>query len=175
MSSFRSLLIAGASVVVAGVAVAGPDLGQEATPEEIAAWDISVAPDGATLPEGAGTARDGATVYEAKCGSCHGEGGQGGEGLADPLVGGIGSLASGKPTKSVGSYWPYATTLFDYVRRAMPFDAPMSLTDNEVYAVSAYILAQNGIIGETDEMNAETLPAVQMPNREGFVGHWPEP
>lgn len=156
------------------VALAGPDLGQDATPEEIAAWDISIAPDGITLPLGGGSAQDGAAVYESKCLSCHGEDGASGEGLADPLVGGIGSLATREPKKTVGSYWPHATTLFDYVRRAMPFDAPMSLTDDEVYAVSAYILALNGIIRETDRMDADTLPAVEMPNKDGFISHWPE-
>lgn len=176
MSTFRTLSIALGGILVASAAtLAGPNLGQEATPEEIAAWDISVGPDGATLPPGGGNAQDGASVYEAKCLSCHGEGGAGGEGLADPLVGGIGSLASGQPVKTVGSYWPYATTLFDYVRRSMPFDAPMSLTDDEVYAVSAYILAENGIIGETDRMDAETLPAVQMPNKDGFIDYSMKP
>ena len=95
-------------------------------------------------------------------------------GLADPLVGGIGSLATDEPLKTVGSYWPYATTIFDYIRRAMPYDAPASLTNSEVYAVTAYILAQNGIISEVDAMNAVTLPMVRMPNRDGFVMFWPE-
>ena len=95
--------------------------------------------------------------------------------MADPLVGGIGSLGSAEPLKTVGSYWPYATTLFDYIRRAMPYDAPASLTNSEVYAVTAYILWQNGIIGEIEEINAGTLPLVIMPNREGFVRYWPEP
>ena len=95
--------------------------------------------------------------------------------MADPLVGGIGSLASATPLKTVGSFWPYATTIFDYIRRAMPYDAPASLTNSQVYAVTAYILAQNGIIGEIDEINAITLPLVTMPNRDGFVGYWPEP
>ncbi len=176
MSLFRLLTIAtGAVMGASAAALAGPDLGQDATPEEIAAWDISIAPDGATLPPGGGSAQEGAAIYESSCLSCHGEDGAGGEGLADPLVGGIGSLGSGKPVKTVGSYWPHPTTLFDYVRRAMPYGAPMSLTNDEVYAVSAYILALNGVIRETDRMDAETLPAVQMPNRDGFISHWPEP
>ena len=90
-------------------------------------------------------------------------------------MGGIGSLASDTPLKTVGSYWPYATTVFDYIRRAMPYDLPASLTNSEVYAVTAYILAQNGIIGEIDELNSVTLPLVRMPNRDGFVRYWPEP
>ena len=113
-------------------------------------------------------------MYKAKCLSCHGEGGTSGEGLADPLVGGTGSLASGQPVKTVGSYWPYATTLFDYIRRAMPYDAPLSLTDDEVYAVSAYVLWLNdGIVAEDLVLDAETLPAIKMPNREGFIPYWP--
>ena len=149
--------------------LAGPGLGKQATPEQVAAMDISVAPDGTNLPAGSGTAAAGKVVYELKCQSCHGAEGAGGEGTADPLVGGVGSLASNAPMKTVGSFWPYATTLFDYTRRAMPLDAPMTLTDDEVYAVSAYILQLNGIIEADAVMNADTLPKVSMPNRDGFV------
>src|SRR6266571_3579728 len=92
---------------------------------------------------------------------------------ADPLAGGIGSLAGKAPQRTVGSYWPYATTLFDYVRRAMPITNPLSLSDDEVYAVSAYVLFLNGIVGEDAVMNAQTLPQVKMPNRDGFVSDWP--
>lgn len=112
-------------------------------------------------------------MYAAKCASCHGADGKSGKGLADAVVGGIGSLTSAQPVKTVGSFWPYATTLFDYTRRAMPLDAPQSLSDDEVYAVSAYILKLNGIIGDNDKMNAQTLPQVKMPNRAGFVSDWP--
>ena len=153
----------------------GPGLGEPVTAEEIAKWDISVAPDGATLPPGQGDAKRGRVVYQDRCVGCHGTDGEGGEGLADPLAGGIGSLASDKPLKTVGSYWPHATTIFDYVRRAMPYDRPMSLSNADVYAVTAYILALNGIIDETTALNAGTLPKVAMPNRGGFVLHWPEP
>lgn len=166
-------MLAAAGIGIAASSQAGPDLGRMGTPEEVAAWDISIAPDGANLPPGSGTAAEGAEVYRDKCLSCHGEGGTGGEGLADPLVGGVGTLASDQPVKTVGSYWPYATTLFDYVRRAMPYDAPLSLTDDEVYAVSAYILADNGIIDANAVLDAETLPRVRMPNRDGFVPYWP--
>jgi mono/diheme cytochrome c family protein len=151
----------------------GPGLGVPATPEQVAGWDISIGPDGAGLPPGSGTARDGAEVYAAKCLACHGENGQGQ--LNDRLAGGHGTLTGPSPVKTVGSYWPYATTIFDYVRRAMPFNQPMSLTDNEVYALTAYLLSINGIIAETDVMNAETLPAVVMPNRDNFVWAYAPP
>lgn len=127
-------------------------------------------PSGSGLPPGSGTAKQGAAVYAAKCVACHGA--NGGGKPADALVGGIGTLASAAPLRTVGSYWPYATTLFDYVRRAMPYDRPMSLTNDEVYAVSAYILSLNGIIPEEATMNAKTLPKVEMPNRSGFVNYW---
>jgi cytochrome c len=147
-----------------------PRLGRAATPEEIARWDISIPPSGAGLPAGGGTARQGAAIYAGKCVACHGANGAGKP--ADPLAGGIGSLASANPVRTVGSYWPYATTLFDYVRRAMPINAPLSLTDDEVYAVSAYLLYLNGIVGEDTPMTATTLPLVQMPNRDGFINEW---
>jgi cytochrome c len=115
----------------------------------------------------------GAEIYRAKCASCHGANGAGKP--ADALAGGMGSLSSATPLKTVGSYWPYATTLFDYVRRAMPYDRPLSLSDDEVYAVSAYILALNGIIREHAAMDAKSLPQVEMPNRNGFVCYWPLP
>jgi len=148
-----------------------PNLGREVTPEEIAAWDISIPPDGSGLPLGSGSAAEGEAVYNAKCFGCHGV--ECIKGPADPLVGGIGSLASMKPVKTVGSYWPYATTLFDYIRRAMPFNAPQSLSNDEVYAVSAYLLFLNNIIDPEMRMDAKTLPQVKMPNRDGFVSYWP--
>jgi cytochrome c len=146
---------------------AGPGLGTPATPEEIAGWDISIPPNGDGLPPGKGTPEQGAPLYAANCASCHGASGEGS--TAEELVGGQGSLAGPEPTLTVGSYWPYATTLFDYVRRAMPPEAPLSLTADEVYAVSAYLLYLNKIIPKDAEMNATTLPAVEMPNRDGFV------
>ena len=176
MSMCDRILVVGVAgmLLLAGAAWAEAGLGQPATDAEVTAWNISIGPDGAGLPPGSGTAKDGAAVYEAKCLSCHGKGGASGEGLADPLVGGIGSLTSGQPVKTVGSYWPYATTLFDYIRRAMPYDAPLSLTDDEVYAVSAYVLWLNdGIVAEDEVLNAGTLPAIKMPNSDGFISYWP--
>ena len=148
-----------------------PALGVPVSAEEVAGWDISIPPSGAGLPPGSGTARQGLRVYAEKCLACHGANGVGTP--ADPLVGGIGTLASGKPLRTVGSYWPYATTLFDYIRRSMPTTNPLSLTDDEVYAVSAYVLFLNRIIGEDVAMNAKSLPAIRMPNRDGFVSDWP--
>jgi S-disulfanyl-L-cysteine oxidoreductase SoxD len=145
-----------------------PNLGKVITPEEVAPWDISVSPDGAGLPPGSGTPKQGEAVYASKCLACHGEKGAGKPN--DALVGGIGSLAGDKPpVKTVGSFWPYATTIFDYVRRSMPYNESKTLTNDELYAVAAYILQLNGIIGENDTMNAQTLPKVRMPNRDGFV------
>ncbi|HEV7801796.1 MAG TPA: cytochrome c [Burkholderiales bacterium] len=148
-----------------------PNLGVAATPEELKTWDISIPPSGEGLPAGSGTVKQGLAVYTAKCQACHGERGAGKP--ADALAGGIGSLSTDKPVRTVGSYWPYATTLWDYTRRAMPVSAPMSLTNDEVYAVTAYVLHVNGIVGEDATMNAQTLPAVKMPNRDGFISDWP--
>jgi S-disulfanyl-L-cysteine oxidoreductase SoxD len=142
------------------------ELGVPVSSQEVARWDISIPPSGAGLPAGSGSARQGLQVYEQKCLACHGVKGAGKP--ADALVGGIGSLATKSPVRTVGSYWPYATTLFDYVRRAMPITAPLSLTNDEVYAVSAYVLFLNGIVAEDAAMDAHTLPQVKMPNRDGF-------
>ena len=151
-----------------------PRFGQPITQANIAPWDISIGPDGASLPPGSGTPTQGAEVYAAHgCAACHGDKGTGGP--AGPLVGG-GPLNTPDrdPQKLIGNYWPYATTIFDFIRRAMPWQAPKTLTDNEVYAVTAYILALNKIIGENDVINAETLPKVRMPNRDGFVSRYPD-
>jgi cytochrome c len=148
-----------------------PAFGAAVSAEEVARWDISIPPSGAGLPGGGGGARQGLKVYEEKCQPCHGAKGAGKP--ADALAGGIGSLAGRTPLRTVGSFWPYATTLFDYVRRAMPITNPLSLSDDEVYAVSAYVLFLNGIVGEDEVMNAQTLPQVKMPNRDGFVSDWP--
>ncbi len=131
------------------------------------AWDIDVSPNGAGLPSGSGSVSDGRRIYAARCAACNGDEGQGQP--MDRLAGGRGSLTSEQPIKTVGSFWPYATTLFDYVRRAMPFDSPQSLTPDEVYAVSAFVLFLNGIVNQDGVMDAATLSAVSMPNRNGFV------
>jgi mono/diheme cytochrome c family protein len=163
VTATASLLVLSSSALAEG-----PGLGRVASPDEIASWDISIGPDGAGLPPGRGTPKQGETVYAEKCVACHGEKGAGKPN--DQLVGGRGSLSGDQPpVKTVGSFWPYATTLFDYIRRAMPLNAPKSLSDDEVYAVSAYILRLNGIIGEAEVMDAQTLPQVQMPNRDGFI------
>jgi S-disulfanyl-L-cysteine oxidoreductase SoxD len=172
----RLLIATGAAVLVSCTTTAlppggsPPAFGVLASHEDIVRQDISIAPSGVGLPAGGGTARQGATVYAAKCVACHGEKGVGKP--ADALAGGIGSLATETPLRTVGSYWPYATTLFDYVRRAMPLNDALSLTDDEVYAVSAYILYLNGIVPQDAPMTAATLPLVKMPNRDGFVNDW---
>ena len=143
------------------------DLGHQAAVEEINLWDIDIGPNGDGLPPGRGTVPQGATIYATKCAKCHGPSGT--EGPMDRLVGGRQTLATASPLKTVGSYWPYATTLYDYIHRAMPLDAPQSLTAEEVYAVTAWLLHQNGIVAEDAVMDARTLPAVEMPNRHGFV------
>ena len=145
---------------------AGPNLGQAMTPEETAAVSLTVMPDGEGLPPGSGDVTRGAEVYANHCRACHGEAGRGGPN--DALVGGQGTLAGERPLRTIGSYWPYATTVFDYVRRAMPYQAPGTLENDEVYAVTAYLLYLNGIIRADGVMNSETLPGVVMPNREGF-------
>ena len=159
------------ALAFAGPALAAdaPHFGQPIAAADIAPWDISIAPDGTGLPPGSGTVAAGEKVYLEKCEACHGEKGIGKP--SDRLVGGIGTLADthGAPIKTVGSYWPYSTTLFDYVRRAMPWTAPKSLTDDEVYAVAAYILNLNGIIPADAVMDSKTLPKVVMPNRDGFI------
>ena len=150
-----------------GRAQEGPGLGVPATPEQVSGWAISILPDGTGLPAGSGTAAAGAEVYAEKCVACHGVDGAGMPN--DQLVGGHGTIATATPVRTIGSYWPYATTVFDYIRRAMPLVAPQSLTNDETYALTAYLLHLNGIIDEGDVMNARTLPRVEMPNHDNFV------
>ena len=150
------------------------DIGRAATAAEIAVMDIDVGPDGVELPAGQGTVSQGAKLFGAQCASCHGVKGEGMPPAYPKLVGrepreGFPFGRDPKLEKTIGNYWPYATTLFDYVRRAMPYNAPLSLTDEEVYAATAYVLFLNRIIGETDVINAQSLPAVKMPNRDAFI------
>jgi len=142
-------------------------IGRLATEEDIRAWNIDVSPTGEGLPPGKGTVKQGSQVFAAKCAACHGPTGV--EGPKDKLVGGQNTLATPQPIKTIGSYWPYATTLYDYIYRAMPFPAPQSLTPDEVYSVIAWLLFQNQIIAEEAVIDAQTLPKVQMPNRNGFI------
>jgi mono/diheme cytochrome c family protein len=160
-------------LVVLGVSTAfAQGLGKPISEADVAAWDISILPDGTGLPAGSGSPEQGSTVFAAKCAVCHGENGKGGSAAA--LVGGQ-PLTSGIETaKTVANFWPYATTIFDFTRRAMPWPRPRTLTNDEVYALTAFILAQNKIIGANDVMNAQTLPKVRMPNRDGFIPRFPE-
>src|SRR5262249_1587602 len=149
-------------------------LGKPISEPDIKAWDIAILPDGTNLPPGSGTSAQGAKIYEAKCLAGHGEGGKGGAARGGPLVGGA-PLTNGIDTpKTIGNYYSYATTIFDYVRRAMPFQSPRSLSDDEVYAITAYILALNKLIGENDVIDAKTLPQVKMPNRDNFTMPYPD-
>ena len=143
-------------------------IGRSATPAEIAGWSIDIDRDGNNLPPGSGTVTHGREVFDQQCAACHGTKGEGAVG--DRLVGGQGTLATPKPVRTVGSYWPYAPTLFDYIRRAMPQNAPQSLSNEDVYAVSAYILNLNGLVAADATLDAKTLAAIKMPNRSMFVG-----
>jgi S-disulfanyl-L-cysteine oxidoreductase SoxD len=148
-------------------------LGRTPTQAEIDAWNIDVRADGQGLPAGHGSVAQGRAIFAKTCAACHGDKGRGG--LADPLAGGFGTLTKPNPVRTVGSYWPYATTLFDFIRRAMPFNAPESLSDDQVYAVSAYVLSLNGIVSDDSVLNATNLPKIVMPNRDGFVSPDPRP
>lgn len=159
-----------AAVALGGTAdepLSGFELGRPATEAEMRPWDIDVSPTGEGLPPGQGTVQQGAAVYAAKCAACHGPTGK--EGPKDRLVGGRNTLATDKPIRTIGSYWPYPTTLYDYIYRAMPFNAPQSLSPDEVYSVIAWLLQQNEIITEDQVIDAQTLPQITMPNRDGFV------
>jgi S-disulfanyl-L-cysteine oxidoreductase SoxD len=169
MSTWARLVI----VVALALSQVAAQQGRPATPEEVQREDIDVRPDGRGLPPGSGTAVDGQPIFAVKCAGCHGDAGQGtssGPRLVDPMPFQVGV---NQPT--IGNYWPYATTVWDYIHRAMPFDAPGSLSADEVYALTAYLLAQNGILAATDEVNAQTLPQVHMPNVTAFTAPDPRP
>jgi len=161
------LAAASLSVSVAHAQLSTYGVGRAPTAGEIAAWDLTIPPDGEGLPPGSGTAALGKPIYEERCAACHGDKGE------DPkynrLVGGQGTLATGKPVPTVGSFWQYATTLWSYTRRSHPIDEPGSLTADQVYAVTAYLLFMNAIIGEHEVLDASTLPQIRMPNRDGYV------
>jgi S-disulfanyl-L-cysteine oxidoreductase SoxD len=142
-------------------------IGRPATSAEIAGWNIDIGRDGSNLPAGSGSVAHGHEVFEQQCAACHGDRGEGGVG--ERLVGGQGTIATAKPIKTVGSYWPYAPTLFDYIRRAMPQNAPQSLSNDDVYAVSAYILNMNGLFAADATLDAKSLSAIKMPNRSMFT------
>ena len=169
------------AVCVAALAQAPTyNLGRTPSAEEIRTWDISINSEGKGLPPGSGTARQGVPIYAKKCASCHGPTGAEGEPppkdrrRAPPLVGGQGTLKADHPVRTIGSLWPFATTIWDYTNRAMPLFEEGSLSPDEVYALTAFLLFRNGIIQETDVMEAQSLPKVQMPNRDGFVPPRPE-
>jgi len=167
---FKSLNlgVAAIALAVSGAVSAGPlGIGSTATAEMIAGWDIDIRPDGTGLPDGEGSVADGEGLYEAKCASCHGLFGEG-AGRWPVLAGGEGTLDTAHPEKTVGSYWPYASTLWDYIHRAMPYPAPQSLTDDEVYSISAYVLYLNDIVDDDFIANKETFAQVKMPNEPNF-------
>ena len=167
-------VIALAVTITTGSAFAEtPNLGEPIGEADISAWDISIQPDGTGLPKGSGTSAQGAVIFAEKCTACHGDNGKGG-GPAAAVVNDRPLDGISAANKTIKNFWPYATTVFDFIRRAMPFQSPRSLTDDETYALTAYILAQNKLIGETEAMNAETLPKVKMPNRDNFIIRFPD-
>jgi cytochrome c len=166
--------------LVAGPALADePGLGKPLNEADIAVWDISIEPDGKGLPPGGGTPAQGRPIFAEKCAACHGPEGKGGvTGVTaaplPPLVGGGPITDISAAMKRIANFWPYSTTLFDYIRRSMPWQQPMALSNDEVYALTAYILALNKLIGDNDTINSQTLPKVKMPNRDGFVVRFPD-
>ena len=173
MSTFKLLHAFGLLGIAASSLLAQPELGRPLTPDEIRKLDITIATDGAGLPPGSGSVKAGAEIYGQKCQVCHGPEGSGKP--QDRLTGGVGTLASANPVKTPVSYWPRATTLFDYIRRAMPLPAPESLRNDEVYAITAYLLSIDGVVAKDATLDAKSLPQIKMPNRDGFVSYWPLP
>jgi cytochrome c len=164
---FSVLLLGSITACTGAYHSSGPvGIGKPISENQIRLWNIDVGPNGEGLPAGSGTAITGEVLFQQQCASCHGDKGQGS--IANQLVGG-GALNTSSPVKTVGSFWPYSTTIFDYTRRAMPHNAPQSLTNDQVYAATAYILFLNKIISKDAVMDAKTLPLVRMPNRDGFI------
>jgi mono/diheme cytochrome c family protein len=175
MSTHRPMVLAASLLLAAtaGISLAEtPHLGQPLNEGAIANWDISILPDGTGLPKGSGTSAQGAAIFAEKCSACHGDNARGG--VANALVEERKISGISASQKTIKNFWPYATTVFDFIRRAMPFNMPRSLSDDEVYALTAYILAENKLIGANDTMNAETLPKVKMPNRDNFIIRFPD-
>jgi mono/diheme cytochrome c family protein len=169
---FAAALLLGAALVAgASFAADSPGLGQKITEGDIKNWDISILPDGTNLPPGSGTAQQGAAIFAEKCVACHGEGGKGG--ISTMLVGNP-PLDRIEALKTIANFWGESTTLFDYIRRVMPWPQPRTLKDDEVYSLVAYLLSANKLIGENDVMSAQTLPKVKMPNRENFIIKFPD-
>jgi cytochrome c len=164
-------MLAGLAFATSALAAETPNLGKPIDEKDIAPWDISIMPDGRGLPAGSGTPAQGAPIFAAKCSACHGDKGVGG--IAAPVTAGP-PRASLDGGKTIANFWPYATTVFDFIRRAMPYNAPRSLKDDEVYALTAYLLNLNRLIGPSDVMNAQSLPKVKMPNAENFIIRFPE-
>ena len=166
-----ALGVLGLGIGAAAFAAEGPHLGEPITEDELASWDITIMPDGTGLPAGRGTAALGEPIFAQKCSLCHGNEGEGGVGP---------SLTAGPPHatldggKTIANYWPYATTLYDYIRRAMPPNAPGTLADQEVYALTAYVLYLNELIGEDEVIDQDTLPEIEMPNRDNFITRFPD-
>jgi len=169
MSKFHKLAGAALFCLIAGGANAGElGIGREALPEEVAAWDIDVRPDGQGLPVGSGTALDGEELFAEQCAACHGDFAEGIDRWPE-LAGGHDSLPTENPVKTVGSYWPYTSTVFDYIRRAMPFGYAQSLTPDEIYAVTAYILNMNDVIEDDFVLSNENFASITLPNQDNFV------
>ena len=172
--STRNALVVVAAVLALGSTAAlaeGPNLGQPITEADVGAWNLNAMPDGTGLPPGSGTPEQGKPIFAQKCAACHGEGGKGG--VNAPVVGNP-PLNGIEAPKTIANFWGYSTTVFDFIRRAMPWTQPRSLTNDEVYAITAYILAENKLIGPTDVMNAQTLPKVKMPNADNFIIRFPD-
>ncbi len=165
---YGSVVLTAALVAMPAVAEVGEyGIGQPATAEEIAGWDIDIRPDGKGLPPGSGSVEDGEMLYEEKCASCHGSFGEG-VGRYPVLAGGEGTLTDERPDRTIGSYWPYASTVWDYIHRAMPFPQPQSLTDDEVYAITAYVLNLNDLVDDDFVLTQDNLASIEMPNKDGF-------
>lgn len=183
MFMLRNLTAAAGSAALALSLAAGPtaaqdggdtNIGRAATEQEVAGWNIDIPVDGEDAPPGSGTPADGQSIYDNACATCHGVFGEG-KGRYPAVMGGEGTLDSSDPEKTVGSYWPYATTLWDYIHRAMPFGNAQSLSNDQAYAVTAYVLYLNDIIGYEQELNADNIADIEMPNRDGFIRPDPRP